>query len=118
MSDKHVVAALQRSVADLEMRLREVVRERDEAYEDRRKARQERDEARSAWEGAESELVSTAQQLELEREASAQLRAEVGERMRETADAQREACARHMVLSRDYSAQACRLAPLVTEGEP
>lgn len=48
MSDKHVVAALQRSVADLELRLREVVRERDEAYEDRRKARQERDEARIA----------------------------------------------------------------------
>ena len=44
-------------------------------------------------------------------------RAEVGERMRETAQAQREACARHMVLSQDYSAQACRLAPLVTETE-
>lgn len=37
---------------------------------------------------------------------------------RTTAEEQREACARHMVLAQDYSAQACRLAPLVTEVEP
>ena len=37
MSDK--VAALQRSVADLELRLREVVRERDEACDDQNQAR-------------------------------------------------------------------------------
>lgn len=80
MSDKHVVAALQRSVSELELQLREVVRERDEAYEDRRKARQERDLVRSAWEGAESELVSTSQQLKLEREHSARLSRECQER--------------------------------------
>jgi len=36
---------------------------------------------------------------------------------RATAERQREACARHMVLEQDYSAQACRMAPLVTEGD-
>ena len=126
MSDKHVVAALQRSVADLELRLIEVVRERDQACDDRRRARVERDLVRSAWAGAESELVSTAQQLELEREASARLRAELGERMHETAAAQREACADYVRLWRVdprmgaihwHSEDAVRATPLVTEVE-
>lgn len=75
----------------------------------------ERDEARA-------ELLSIAQQLELEREASAQLRAEVGERMRETAEAQREACAEAVkrfwgVSDHNAEVQACRATPLVTKGD-
>lgn len=74
---------------------------------------------------ARAELLGNAQQLELEREASAQLRAELGERMRETAEAQREACAVavHLdvvtgSLSPAAITRACRIiqkAPLVTD---
>lgn len=67
---------------------------------------------------AQAELLSVAQQLELEREASAQLRAELGERMRDTAAAQREACAAYMDRERWYTSRAALSAPLVTEGEP
>lgn len=107
MSDKHVVAALQRSVADLELRLREVVRERDEAYEDRRKARQERDLARSAWAGAEKSLVA-------EQERQAKLRAEVErERGQSAYSKELEANVRRLVRERDEArkyAQACEWA--------
>jgi hypothetical protein len=70
----------------------------------------QRDEARV-------EVLSIAQQLELEREASAQLRAEVGERMRETAEAQRQACADFMASERWYTTVGCLSAPLVTEDD-
>ena len=67
-------------------------------------------------------MVGTSQQLGLEREASAQLRAELGERMRETAEAQREACA-SMVEDADDGvplqclADAIREKPLVTDAK-
>lgn len=38
-------------------------------------------------------------------------------RLRTVAERQREACAYHMIQEQDYSAQACRRAPLVTEGD-
>lgn len=142
MSDRHVVAALQRTVADLELRLREVARERDEAYADRARARTDRDEARAevsrchndlriadhvlmdtrrARDEALAELLSITQQLELEREASAQLRAELGERMRETAEAQRKACVWAIEKVDNKFTERCRYqlaaatAPLVTD---
>lgn len=83
--------------ASYERQLAEAVRERDEAR---------------------TELLSIAQQLELERAASAQLRAEVGERMRETAAAQREVCARFMEEQRWYTSRGALSAPLVTEVGP
>lgn len=144
MSDKHVVAALQRSVADLEFRLREVVRERDEGYEDRRRARAECALVRSAWEGAEAALVAECEHSErLRREAEErhdELRAEVESlrscltalqeasraAMRVVAAGQREACALHLCPELPHSACSdfhceagvVRDTPLVTEGKP
>ena len=100
MSDKHVVAALQRSVSELELQLREVVRERDEARAEVARLRFVED---CLGDGLTYECNLT--------------RPCVACRLRTVAERQREACARHMVLSQDYSAQACRLAPLVTETE-
>lgn len=91
MSDKQAVARMQRTVQELEaerLRLNDVA--------DTWRERAERAEARLA------SLIGMQRQ----------------ELARTTAEAQREACARHMVLAQDYSAQACRLAPLVTEEAP
>ena len=85
-----------------------ILTDADELRETLRVALRERDEARA-------ELLSIAQQLELEREAGAQLRAELGERMRETAEAQREACAAYMDRERWYTSRAALSAPLVTD---
>jgi chromosome segregation ATPase len=144
MSDKHVVVALQRTVADLEIRLREVVRERDEGYEDRRRARAEYVLVRSAWEGAEAALVAECEHSErLRREAGErhdELRAEIENlrsclaalqeasraTMRVVAAGQREVCALHLCPKVPHSACSdfhceagvVRATPLVTEGDP
>ncbi len=141
MSDRYVVAALQRSVADLELRLIEVVRERDQACDDRRRARVERDLVRSAWEGAEASLVAECEHSErLRREAAErhdELRAEIEDlrsclaAMRETsratiraiAEGQREVCALQLCPKVPHSACSdfhceagvVRDTPLVTE---
>lgn len=68
-------------VADLEFRLREVVRERDEAYADRSRARAERDEARA-------EVERLRERLEWQVECTKGLTAA----LRTVAERQREAC--------------------------
>lgn len=88
MSAAHVVASLQRTVQELEA---ERLRLQEEAETWRERA--ERAEARLA-------RITGMQREEL---------------ARTTAEAQREACARYMVLQQEYSAQACRRAPLVTD---
>lgn len=69
MSDKHVVAALQRSVADLELRLIEVVRERDQACDDRARAEveglREKASATRGWQTAD-EMHLTVRDLKAE----------------------------------------------------
>ncbi len=78
------------------------------------------DQLREALVMAIRERDSATQQLELEREASARLRAELGERMQETAEAQREACAeafksRNTALAYYQAAEIVRATPLVTD---
>lgn len=93
-----------------------ILTDADQLREALRVALEERDEARV-------EALGIAQQLELEREDSAQLRAEAGERMRETAEAQREACAAqaraytYLRVDADTMLEEVRATPLVTDSK-
>lgn len=63
-------------------------------------------------------LAATEALLEAEREHSARLRAELSEQLKETAAAQRLACAQYMERERWFTSRAALSAPLVTENEP
>lgn len=107
MSDRHVVAALQRSVADLELRLREVVRERDEARAEVARLRFVED---CLGDGLTYECNLT--------------RPCVACRLRTVAERQREACAAqarsyaYLRVDADTMHEKVRATPLVTEGKP
>lgn len=138
---------LEAQVVDLEFRLREVVRERDEARWTAIRHRNERDEARAALAGAENSLTAEREHsARLSRECQErhdELRAEVERlrfledcrgdgltyecnltrpcvtcRLRTVAERQREACARQAGTWSTAAGDAVRVTPLVTEGEP
>lgn len=64
-----------------------------------------------AW--AEEEADNLRKEVRALKEENAKLKAA----LRTVAERQRETCAYHMIQEQDYSAQACRRAPLVTEGD-